>query len=138
MTDIGSRPTTLPVSARAGRWEMVIITTDGPFGHLGSATVPWEALLALARHGIPVVFVSEDGADELVALQDELGTRAPYVSRGGEVHRPHGYFLTEGLPRALGWDSIQAAGGARALPTAYVTRRTGPAGWSEAVLGWEA
>ena len=56
------------------------------------ADVP-AALAMLADHDTPVVFVSDEGADCLLALQRDLGLRQPFICAGGTLlYMPRGYF----------------------------------------------
>ena len=175
---------------------LVIFTTlDGPLRDVRSsgAGPARNAIAVLADQGIPLVLVSRDAAEDVFAVQHELGLRHPFICDGGTAaYVPHGYFTElNGLTEPCGdWDVIpfqHGRGTAQAvrllialyrsyfddavvvglgdrwddrellsevdvpivvrseaadqrqlmlkLPSAYVTRASGPAGWSEAILG---
>jgi predicted mannosyl-3-phosphoglycerate phosphatase (HAD superfamily) len=179
----------------AARSLVIFTTLDGPLGDLRSSGggPARYAIAVLADQGIPLVLVAHDEAEHVLAVQQELGLRHPFVcDRGTAVYVPHAYFTElNGLAEPCGdWDVIpfpharSAAQGVRLLialyrsyfddavvvglgdrwddrellnevdvpivvrsdaadqeqlmrrlPSAYVTRASGPAGWSEAILG---
>jgi predicted mannosyl-3-phosphoglycerate phosphatase (HAD superfamily) len=97
------------VGGAGHHWEMVLITR--PYGRMDRSTSAGhgmqEALVALQARAIPIIFVSDQGADELVALQAELGMRAPFVCGQGDVHVPCGYFGDES---STGWETMNTGG----------------------------
>jgi predicted mannosyl-3-phosphoglycerate phosphatase (HAD superfamily) len=181
--------------ATMARSLVVFTTLDGSLRTLRSSLdgPAHQAIAVLADQGIPLVLISNDAAEEVLAVQHELGLRHPFVCDAGTaVYVPHGYFAElNGLTEPCGdWDVIpfQHARGAaqavrllialyrsyfddavvvglgdrwddrvllgevdvpivvrsdaadqdqlvRKVPTAYVTRASGPLGWSEAILG---
>ena len=68
------------------------------------------ALKMLAQRDIPLVFTSSWSPSELLALQDELNLRYPFVANGGaSLHIPAGYFPEVTRIGALrdGWNIVE-------------------------------
>ena len=68
------------------------------------------ALRMLAQRDIPLVFISSRPASELLALQNELGLRYPFVAgNGASLHIPVGYFpeLTRIGAQRDGWNTVE-------------------------------
>lgn len=75
---------------------LVIVTdVDGTLRDPGtfSCDPARDALATLADQNVPVVVVAEQVPDEVMALQRELGLRAPFIAEGGAaLYVPRGYF----------------------------------------------
>jgi hypothetical protein len=91
--------------AQAPSASVVVITdVDGILRHadIGALAEARRALDALA--GSTLVLCSTRGADELRAIQRELGIRHPFISDGGAaLHIPTGYFcVADASPETAG------------------------------------
>ena len=75
---------------------MIFAACDGPVtardGSIVSGTARHVARL-LRRFSVPVVFISDRSAVEMVRVQRDLGVRHPFIAAGGgELYVPRGYF----------------------------------------------
>ena len=100
------------VSSLSGSRSLVVFTAVDDVirpGSTGSCGVVRPALDLLASNNIPVVLVSHHPAAELVALQEGLGHRHPFVCDGGaRMHVPSGYFadLQDLWPEDEAWHVV--------------------------------
>src|SRR5688572_20542743 len=82
-------------SREASRSLVVFTAVDGAIrlGASGSCDDARRAIELLESRRVPVVLTSIHAANELVALQRDLGQRHPFVCDGGAtLYVPHGYF----------------------------------------------
>jgi len=111
------RPPTPDVStlgAGDGAQPLLILTcVDGALrdSAIGSCAAATETIRALASRGVAVVLTSYHAADELLALQKEVGVALPFIAaHGRSLHIPRGYFgrPPRAATRRMGpWDVIE-------------------------------
>lgn len=92
-----AHPTSKVESSLAGGQSAAIVVFTAIDGALCDGTGAWreatDALALLASRDIPVVLVSARCAADVIALQERLGLRQPFICRSGaELHVPRGYF----------------------------------------------
>jgi predicted mannosyl-3-phosphoglycerate phosphatase (HAD superfamily) len=103
-------PLPTPVPPRCADATLVVFSTIECCLESGAAPEGGRALQWLVARGVPLVLTSRGPAAGVLALQDELGIRHPFVSGGGaSLYLPAGYFpeLTRIGTSRDGWHVVE-------------------------------
>jgi predicted mannosyl-3-phosphoglycerate phosphatase (HAD superfamily) len=88
---------------------MILTCVDGALRESasGSCAGARHAIEAVARRGVTIVLVSHHSADELHALQEDLGIAVPFIAaNGGSLHIPPDYFEGRSRAERREWDVV--------------------------------